>query len=395
MHVSVSTFVPKSHTPFAWVPQIPLEESRRRIGLIRSGLAKSPIRVKWNQPEMSWLEGVFSRGDRRLCKALIKAWELGARFDAWGEHFRMEIWEEAFRRSGIDPHFYLHRERALHEVLPWDHISSGVGKDYLIREWQRAQRGETTADCRETCMQCGVCDHKTIAPVLFSRWKPRPGLKKSTPRIISSPPRRYRFTFTKLSRARFLSHLEVVKVFVRAFKRARLNLGYYKGFHPMPKMSFVCALPVGTESMQETMDVMLADTPNVLSLKERMNQQLPQGLAVVDVKEIYRGKKKERLKESHFLITLNGVPLKAECVDRFLKSKFFSIVRIGKKGENEINVRPFVKAIDLITPNKIKLTVRHASGPEPRPGEIVKGVFSLKDAHLIDMKILKTRQVLL
>jgi len=394
LNVSVSTFVPKSHTPFAWVPQIPLEESRRRIGLIRSGLKKSPIRVKWNQPEMSWLEGVFSRGDRRLCKALIEAWRLGARFDAWGEHFRMEIWEEAFRRSGVDPDFYLHRKRELHEVLPWDHIKSGVGKDYLIREWKRAQRGETTADCREKCMKCGVCDHKTIAPILFSRWKPRPGLEKSPPGVISFPPRQYRFTFTKLNRARFLSHLEVVKVFVRAFKRARLNLVYSKGFHPMPRVSFACALPVGTESMQETMDVTMADSFNVLSLKERINQQLPHGMAVVDVKEIYPENRKERLKESHFLITLNGVTLEEEYVDRFFKSEYFPIVRIGKKGENEINVRPFVKALDLIAPNRIRLAVIHTSGPGPRPSEIAKGVFFLKDAHLIDMKILKTRQVL-
>ncbi|MCP4667360.1 MAG: TIGR03960 family B12-binding radical SAM protein, partial [Deltaproteobacteria bacterium] len=200
LNVSVSTFVPKSHTPFAWAPQIPLEESRRRIRFIRKGLDKSPIRVKWNQPEMSWLEGIFSRGDRRLCKALIEAWRLGARFDAWGEHFRMEIWEKAFRCSGVDPSFYLHRKRALNEVLPWDHIKSGVGKDYLLREWKRAQRGVLTADCREKCMECGVCDHKTIAPILFDRWKPGPGLEKSSPRVISSSPRKYRITFTKLNR---------------------------------------------------------------------------------------------------------------------------------------------------------------------------------------------------
>ena len=98
LNVSISTFVPKSHTPFMWMPQIPLEESRRRIQLIRKGLKGSRVRVKWNQPELSWLEGIFSRGDRRLNQVLIEAWRLGAKFDAWGDHFQMGIWE------GLQPH---------------------------------------------------------------------------------------------------------------------------------------------------------------------------------------------------------------------------------------------------------------------------------------------------
>ncbi|MCP4667993.1 MAG: DUF2344 domain-containing protein, partial [Deltaproteobacteria bacterium] len=241
---------------------------------------------------------------------------------------------------------------------------------------------------------CGVCDHKTIAPILFDRWKPGPGLEKSSPRVISSSPRKYRITFTKLNRSKFLSHLELVRVFVRAFKRAGLKFVYSKGFHPMPRVSFACALPVGTESMQETMDVRMAESLAPLSLKERINEQLPPGVAVIDVKEIDLGKKMEMLRESHYLITLNGVILEKGDVDRFFKSNDYPIVRISKKGENKINARPFVKSIDLISPNRIRLVVKHASGPVPRPGEIVKGVFSLKDFHLSDMKILKTRQVL-
>ena len=143
VNVSVSTFVPKSHTPFMWMPQITLEESRRRIELIREGLKKSRVRVKWNQPELSWLEGIMARGDRRLSRAIIEAWRLGARFDAWSEHFKMAVWKRAFDISGIDSEFY-HRERKLNETLPWDHIRSGVTKAFLKKERKRAQTEQFT-----------------------------------------------------------------------------------------------------------------------------------------------------------------------------------------------------------------------------------------------------------
>ncbi|NTU48972.1 MAG: TIGR03960 family B12-binding radical SAM protein, partial [Syntrophobacteraceae bacterium] len=152
VHVSVATFVPKSHTPFMWQPQLSLGESRRRIQLIQKSVTDPRIRVKWNQPEMSLLEGVFSRGDRRLTPVLVSAWQKGARFDAWSEHFRLDLWQEAFRDTGVDPGFYLHRLRSLSEVLPWDHIQCGVSKEYLEKEWKRALEGEWTPDCRKKCL---------------------------------------------------------------------------------------------------------------------------------------------------------------------------------------------------------------------------------------------------
>ena len=140
VNVSVSTFVPKSHTPFMWMPQISLEESLRRIELIRNGLKKSRVRVKWNEPELSWLEGIMARGDRKLSEAIIGAWRLGARFDAWSEHFKMNIWEKAFEQSGIIPEFY-HRERETREILPWDHIRSGVTKAFFEKRTEKGRSG--------------------------------------------------------------------------------------------------------------------------------------------------------------------------------------------------------------------------------------------------------------
>jgi len=394
LNVSISTFVPKSHTPFMWTPQIPIGESQRRIQLIREGLKGGHVRVKWNQPELSWLEGVFSRGDRRLTKALIEAWKLGAKFDAWSQHLKMDIWEEAFTRTKLDPCFYLHRERSPDEIMPWDHIISGVDKSFLETEWKRAKQGKPTPDCRDKCLECGVCDHITVDPILFRNWDFPSKRKKPLlePAILTS--KRYRFTFSKLNYVRYLSHLELVRVFIRAFRRAGLSLVYSRGFHPMPKISFGCALPVGTESMQETVDIEVIERLDIPSLKATINQQLPVGITVTFIEEVSPNKKRANLKESHFIITLNGVELKEEDLEGFLKSDFFPVVKINKKGKQEINARPLVRSMSLISPSKIRLALKHAAGPELKPAEIVRGVFSLKDYSANDIKVLKTKQIL-
>ncbi|MBW1705749.1 MAG: TIGR03960 family B12-binding radical SAM protein [Deltaproteobacteria bacterium] len=395
LNVSVSTFVPKSHTPFMWEPQIPFQESHRRINLIREGLKSGNVRVKWNQPELSWLEGVFSRGDRRLSRVLMEARSLGAEYDAWTEHFRMGTWEEAFMCAGLDPGFYLYRKRSFDEVLPWDHIHSGVTKAYLKGERERAQTEKTTPDCREKCLECGVCDHKTVYPVLFRDGDLPHGPEKPALKTAPGRSNKHHITFTKTGRARFLGHLELVRTFIRAFRRAGLNLVYSKGFHPMPKISFACALPLGTESMQETVDIEIAGTPGTSSLEESINLQLPSGITVISVEEVPFDKKKERLKESHFLVSLkNGVKLQDDYLETFLKSEYFPVVKINKKGEHKINIRPLVKSMILVSPNRIRLIIQHTSGPQSKPAEIVRGVFSLDESSVSGMKILKTNQVL-
>ena len=393
LNVSISTFVPKSHTPFMWMPQIPLEESRRRIQLIRKGLKGSRVRVKWNQPELSWLEGIFSRGDRRLNQVLIEAWRLGAKFDAWGDHFQMGIWEKAFSHTGLDPHFYLYRKRSMDEVMPWSHVKSGVTEGFFRREWERALREKLTPDCREKCLECGVCDHKTIGPVLFAGWNPPPNPEEPPAETKPAAPGKYRLTFTKLNHAKYLGHLELVRVFIRAFRRAGLNLVYSKGFHPMPRVSFACALPVGTESMEETVDIEVAGSPKISLLRESINGQLPPGIHVTFVEEISPINKKGRLKQSDFLITLNGIELKERDLERFLKSDYFVVTKVNKKGKHEINARPLVKSMSLVSPNGIKLALKHTAGPELKPIEIVKGIFSLVDTPINDIKITKTGQV--
>ncbi len=394
LNVSLSSFVPKSHTPFMWAPQIPLEESRRRMQLIQKALKNNRVRVKWNQPEMSWLEGVFSRGDRRLTKVLIEAWQMGARFDAWGEHFRMDIWEEAFKRSGLDPEFYLYRSRSTDEVLPWDHIKCGVTKGYLKKEWKRALEGKFTPDCRKKCLECGVCDHEKIDPIFFKNWAPPSISSKQASDHGPATIKKYRITFSKTDTARYLGHLELIRLFIRAFNRAGLNLVYSKGYHPSPKVSFATALPVGTESVHETVDIELYETMPISSVREKIDRQLPAGIRINFLEDITHKGKSHGLRESHFYITTNGLKMDPTDLENFLQSDNFPITKSGKKGNQIINARSLVKSMSLTPHQSLNLIITHPSGPELKPIDIIKAVFHLDNHHIKDIKILKTKQVM-
>jgi hypothetical protein len=142
------------------------------------------------------------------------------------------------------------------------------------------------------------------------------------------------------------------------------------------------------------LDIEVAGPQNVSFLKEKINPQLPSGIAVTCVEEIALSRRRERLKESHFLITLNGVRLREQNLRGFLESDYFPVAKTNKKGTHEINARAQVKTMRLISPNKIELSLYHTSGPESKPAEIIKGVFSLNESQINCMKILKTNQIL-
>ena len=149
--VSLSTFVPKPHTPFQWQRQIGIAETDTRQEFFRRRLKNRNISIKWHDARMGLLEGILSRGDEKTGTLIEMAFRLGCRFDGWSDRFRFDLWEEAMRRTGIDPASYL-RERPFTEVFPWERIESGVSREFLLAEAIRAEKGEPTPDCRTgTC----------------------------------------------------------------------------------------------------------------------------------------------------------------------------------------------------------------------------------------------------
>ncbi len=154
--VSTSSFVPKPFTPFQWVSQDTMEQLRKKQEFLKKALRMKNVTYNWHDPEASLLEAVFALGDRRLGRVLLSAWKKGARFDGWSEQFNMDAWIKAFEENNLQPEFYAHREKEKDEILPWDHIDVGVSKAFLWNEWQKAQKAETTPDCRIDCTGCGI-----------------------------------------------------------------------------------------------------------------------------------------------------------------------------------------------------------------------------------------------
>jgi radical SAM family uncharacterized protein len=157
IRVSVSTFVPKPHTPFQWSAQLDGAALQDRFDILRQGLTFKGVKLSWHDPRISLLEAALSRGDRRTGKAIFRAWQLGCRFDAWTEQYSHENWLHAFADAGLTLEFYAGRERSLDEVLPWSHIDTGVTDAFLKLELQRALEGRDTPDCRTgACNTCGL-----------------------------------------------------------------------------------------------------------------------------------------------------------------------------------------------------------------------------------------------
>ena len=154
--ISVASFVPKPFTPFQWEPQDTMEMLYQKQRHLKGSVTSRKIKVSCHDVQTSFLEGVFARGDRRLCSVLECAWRKGCKFDSWDDQFRFDLWEEAFRECGIDPLFYTSRRRSFDEVLPWDHMDYGIRKEFLMRENEKAHRSETTPNCREQCAGCGT-----------------------------------------------------------------------------------------------------------------------------------------------------------------------------------------------------------------------------------------------
>jgi radical SAM family uncharacterized protein len=154
--VSTSSFVPKAFTPFQWEAQDSREALNEKQMYLKSRIRSKQITYNYHENRLSFMEAVFARGDRKVCKVLLKAWEMGCKFDGWGEHFKYDTWMKAFEECGVDPYFYATRKRDYDEVLPWDHIDIGVSKKYLISESKKASEEKVTPNCRVNCGGCGA-----------------------------------------------------------------------------------------------------------------------------------------------------------------------------------------------------------------------------------------------
>jgi radical SAM-linked protein len=301
LNLNVSPFVPKSHTPFQWVAQDGVESLNEKGRRVKERLREGSIRVKLSDPQSSLVEGVLARGDRRLGAVIEEVWKNGGKLDGWSRFFRYDLWRAAFDRTGLDPDSFT-GEISETAPLPWGHIDTGVDLDFLRREWNRARQERLTPDCRVgPCQVCGLFPF----PVEGHKKMVRPA--ECSPREAGHPvdrkdqhgrrPKRsprpspvvaaflFRFKYAKLSRARFLGHLDTVRALTRALRTIEAPLAYSQGYNPHPKIAFGPPLPLGIESESEYFDVQFHRTVTFDPVLE-LNQVLPEGLRIIDGRRI-------------------------------------------------------------------------------------------------------------
>jgi radical SAM family uncharacterized protein/radical SAM-linked protein len=340
VNVAVSTFVPKAHTPFQWEPQISSLETTELQYQLHCDLKKRKLKFKWQDAPLSFMEGVFARGDRRLAPVLIRAVELGCRFDGWREHFSLERWLQAFADCGVDPEWYL-RRRELDEVLPWDHLDCGVTREFLLAEREQALAEAATKDCRDgSCTACGVCDFTVVTNRISPQAaiSPRPNVQVNEPSAA-----RMRLRFSKVGVMRYLSHLELITVFTRAVSRGGVPILFSLGFHPHPRFSFGTATSVGVESQAEYMDMYVVSGVSSLEVQERLNAVLPEGLRILESEEVDAKSPSisTLIDATRYRITVAGsdpAELVKKCV-QFLAQDTFIIQRTKKGQTTTVDLR--------------------------------------------------------
>jgi radical SAM-linked protein len=373
INVSVSTFIPKAHTPFQWESQGSIEEVRKKHQFLRKNLDRHGLNFKWTDPRLSFLEGVFARGDRRLGQSLEEAYSLGCRLDGWGEHFRFELWEKAFAQARMDPSFYL-RERDPEEALPWDHLESRVNKSFLKEERKKALQALSTPDCRQaSCNGCGVCfgvealsNRMATGGDLETRLTPSPGPQENS----SFPVRRFRCHLTKFGPARFLGHLEFSQAIIRAFRRAEIPLVFSQGFHPLPRVAFGPPLPVGTESWAEYLDFHVQGKFWPEEGLVRLNQVLFPGVEILAIQEIPLKSPSifDNIITILYNISLNEPSaLREEKISRFEKAEAFPVLWTRKN--KNIDLKKYLLSVNLAEERSLRLHLRFGPEGTLRPEE--------------------------
>jgi radical SAM family uncharacterized protein/radical SAM-linked protein len=423
INVGVSAFVPKPHTPFQWLGQVSYEELRAKQDSLRKALKKRGFNFKGQYVELSLLEAVFSRGDEHSAWLLERAWRLGCRFDGWSEVFDFNKWLLASEKTGIDLYKYASRTFDINSELPWEFIDTGIKKEFLKSEYQKALKGEITPDCKYICYGCGLeCkpqaqskEHRAQTEVKkirsyedknFSTSQPLNFLTSQSPdspRITHHgstelaevpPPTKLRVKFSKTGTLRYLSHREVITALLRAMRRANVPLIYSKGFHPHPKASFGPALPVGVEGINEYFDIELPAFMNAESKKSwcginlsefisRINASLPQGLRALVATPVNKNKKSlnELISRYEYKITIDKVLIKP--INSFISLSSCLVTR----EEKTVDIRPMVEKAE-INNNVLHLVLRDTDDIKVRVYEILKELFQkpVEELHTIPLK---------
>lgn len=417
--LSASSFIPKPETPFQWLGMDSIENLYRKQDRIAKRVRRG-VRFKHHECETSYLEGVFSRGDRRLGAVLERAWRDGARFDGWTEHFRNDVWMRAFESEGVDPAKFAHEAWDPDARLPWQVVHSRVNRKWLSIELDRALRAATLSVCGPTdCHGCAPFARDCVKgivrdttgreldsdlPILSTPVAPGPGVPAragEAPRRIRTDAQagapgdaqaadvtaryRYRVRYTKTGPLRFLGHLDLTRLLMRGLRRAGVRLAYSQGFNPKPKVAFGPALPVGVVSEGEYLDFDAIERLDPETLAETVDAVLPRGVTIRAVREIRRdlGSLGDTVVAARYRLYAREAEAGfdvASAVARHRERAIEPIVRERKGRTLRFEPSEEILELDAIDPAAVRLTLAvHGRGASVRPEEALVALFGDRD----------------
>lgn len=374
LSVTVSPFVPKTHTPFQWLGQEPIDKIKEKIEYLKGKLSKKGINYKGHDPHMSLLEAVLSRGDSSISNLIEEAWKRGCRLDAWTDWFDFNRWVSASEAIGIDLSGYASRNLNIDGTLSWDIIDTGIKKEFLRRELERARSEEMTPECRQKCFGCGLnCISKTRNELsLMSDGLSTHHGSRSTHHGLCITQLRLRVQFRKTGMMKYLSHRELMTTIIRVVRRADIPVLYSQGFHPSPRLSFGPPLNVGVSGLKEYFDMDVKEGLS-LNIKDRLNDTLPEGIRINDVFLVKKSVPSldSFIKRYEYEIICPDV---VGALD-FMSKDNFVIERETAKGERlSIDLKAMVESLQIIDKDRLRLILVDRI-EKVRLNEVIEAIF--------------------
>ncbi len=406
---STSFFVPKPFTPFQWASQCTEEEFIAKAYQTRKALSEQlnqkRIRYNWHEADASVMEGVLARGDRRLGRVILEVYRKGGYFDAWGEYYDHQKWLETIEECGLSVDFYTSRPRETDELFPWDFIDCGVTKEFLKREWLKAQTQQISENCKIKCQGCGaarfgggICTEPKDNGSQQDAAKPLT-FDKPVQNTAKTPNIRLRIKFSKHGAIRFIGHLDVMRFFQKAIRRAGIDVAYTGGFSPHQIMSFAAPLGVGAESNGEYMDIEVRSLTSCEDVMRRLNDSCVPGIRVTAVYILPEKAGNAMASVAAASYTVRFAPGKAPDIDmaqalpRFLEKESILITKEGKKGTREVDIRPGIYSCRW-EDDALHLLVDASSAGNIKPVQIVEALLREYHKTLAENALLITREEL-
>ena len=397
LNVTIAQFVPKAHTPFQWEKLEETEDIQEKIDYLKFKFNQRNLNLKFRDPQISYLEGIIGRGDRRMGKIIYSAWQKGAKLDAWAEHFNYRIWEQALKENNVGNYS---SAKKLDLPLPWDHVDYGITKETLIKEreislFPKTKIAKTQKDelikpkfKKEKKVGESLSYSNTNEKITYGRKKKRREL--ATPSRISKS--RIRVKWKKGEEVRFTSHLDVVRTFERAIRRANLPISYSLGFHPHQKVAFGPPLPLGFISESEFLDMQL-EQPFSPALLNELDRALPPGFKILETKNILS--KTQSLSSiincaSYAVdlpVPIDEIELKIKSI---LERDNLKVTRITKMEEKEIDIRYNIFELQpekTDTGTSLKMILRLQATDYARPDELLRYGFELDREKVLSLLI--------